>query len=265
MTRKIWWTDFLASDFDNCDPMSTIALVPIAAIEQHGPHLPVGTDTIINQGLLDELIAATPETLDLRILPVQSVGKSNEHLFAKGTVTKTAKTLIDAWTEIGDSVARAGIRKLVFVNSHGGNVDIMGIVARELRVRHGMFVVKTGWSFGYPDGLIDQDEQRHGIHGGDVETSLVLHFKPHLVDMQRAENFTSVAVADEENYRHLRPTGMTSYAWIATDVQASGAVGNAAAATAEKGRQIAAHQVRGMLGLLEEVQRYPLPTARSDV
>src|SRR5690349_18707414 len=119
--RKIWWTDFSAAEFDNVDPQRTVAVLPVAAVEQHGPHLPVGTDSILNRGCLEMLIERAPAELDLRILPLEQVGKSNEHLFAKGTVTHRATTLIESWTEIGLSVARAGVRKLVFVNSHGGN------------------------------------------------------------------------------------------------------------------------------------------------
>ena len=133
--RKIWWTEFAAPDFLNIDPKKTIAILPIAAVEQHGPHLPVGTDTILNQGYLNLLAETAPPDLDIRILPIQSVGKSNEHLWAKGTVTLPAAVQIEAWMELGLSVARTGIKKLVFVNSHGGNEEIMGIVARELRVR----------------------------------------------------------------------------------------------------------------------------------
>lgn len=260
MTRKIWWGDFSAPEFDAINPAHTIAILPIAAVEQHGPHLPLGTDTIINTSHCLAVAAAAPADLDIRFLPVQAVGKSNEHLWAKGTLTHEAAALIDSWVALGLSVARAGVRKLVMVNSHGGNEEIMGIVARELRVRANMLVVKTSWTrFGYPDGLIGEVERRHGIHGGEVETSLVLHFRPDLVDMGKADNFISVAARDEAEYTYLRPTGVHAYSWIASDVNPSGAIGNAAAGTADKGKLIAEHQEAAFLALLRETQRFPLP------
>lgn len=260
MTRKIWWGDFSAPEFDAIDPARTIAILPIAAVEQHGPHLPVGTDAIINTGHCLAVAAAAPADLDIRFLPVQAVGKSNEHLWAKGTLTHEATVLIESWVALGLSVARAGVRKLVMVNSHGGNEEIMGIVARDLRVRANMLVVKTSWTrFGYPDGLISDIERRHGIHGGEVETSLVLHFRPDLVDMSKADNFISVAARDEAEYTYLRPTGVHAYSWIASDVNPSGAIGNAAAGTADKGKLIAEHQEAAFLALLGETQRFPLP------
>jgi creatinine amidohydrolase len=260
MTRKIWWHEFGARDFETIDPSRTIALLPIAATEQHGPHLPVGTDAILNRGCLELMIPQVPETMDLRILPLEAAGKSNEHLWARGTVTHAAVTLIEAWTEIGLSVARAGVRKLVMVNSHGGNEEIMGIVARELRVRAGMLVVKTGWTrFPPPAGLIAEDERRLGIHGGDLETSLMLYFRPELADMSRAENFVSSAAQNEADFKYLRPTGTHAYAWIASDLNPAGVVGNASIATAEKGRVIAETEVAGMLELLAEVERIALP------
>jgi creatinine amidohydrolase len=261
--RKIWWTDFAAREFENIDPMQTVAILPIAAVEQHGPHLPVGTDTIINHSMMNLLAERAPADLDIRILPVQSIGKSNEHIWAKGTVTHEATNLIDAWTQIGMEVARAGVRKIVFVNSHGGNEEIMGIVARELRVRAGMLAVKSGWRF-TPDGVLTDLERRHGIHGGDAETSLILHFAPELVDMDRANNFVSIAARDEQQFRFLRPTGAFGhvYAWIASDINPAGAVGDASAATAEKGRMIAEANVSGMLEMLAEMVRMPLPGTR---
>lgn len=261
--RKIWWTDFAAREFEGLDPNKTIAILPIAAVEQHGPHLPVGTDTIINTSMMEALVARAPADLDIRILPVQAIGKSNEHIWAKGTLTHTATNLIDAWTQIGLEVARAGIRKLVFINSHGGNEEIMGIVARELRVRAGMLAVKSGWRF-TPEGVLTDLERRHGIHGGDAETSLVLHFRPDLVDMSRAEDFVSIAARDEQQFRYLRPTGAFGhvYSWIASDINPSGAVGNAAIATAEKGRLIVEANVTGMLDMLAEVVAMPLPGTR---
>lgn len=263
MTRKIWWTDFTAADFDHIDPRKTIAIMPIAAVEQHGPHLPVGTDTIINQSMMDLLGERAPAALDIRILPVQAIGKSNEHIWAKGTITHGATNLIDAWTQIGLEVARAGIRKIVFVNSHGGNEEVMGIVARELRVRAGMLAVKSGWRFTPPDVLTDL-ERRHGIHGGDAETSLILHFKPHLVDMALAQNFVSIAARDEQQFKYLRPTGAFGhvYAWIASDINPAGAVGDATLASADKGRIIAEANIAGMLEVLAEVESAFLPDQR---
>ncbi len=260
-----WWADLPTTAFEGLDPMRTIAMLPIAAIEQHGPHLPVGTDTAINRGLLDALIARLPASLDLRILPIQSIGKSNEHLHAPGTLTLPASLLIEAWTEIGLSVARTGLRKLVMLNSHGGNEEVMGIVARELRVRAGMLVVKTSWSrFGTPDGLLDEREKRHGIHGGDAETSLMLHLRPQAVDHTKAKDFISAAARDEQRFALLRPTGTHAYAWIASDLNSDGTVGDAANATADRGQAIAAHQVDGMLRLLADVLAAPIPGSTRD-
>ena len=259
MTRRVWWGDFRTTDYASIDPEATIAVLPVAAIEQHGPHLPVSTDTTIMNGMLETVIARLPADLDIRILPVQSVGKSNEHLRAPGTLTLPAATLIDAWTELGLSVARAGVKKIVVVNSHGGNEEIMGIVTRELRVRAKMLAVKTSWSrFGRPAGLYSDIEDRYGIHGGDFETSVMLHFRPDLVDMTKAEDFYSSVQRAEQEFELLKPTGQHAFAWIASDLNPNGTVGEANLATADKGRLTAEHQADGFVQLLRDVRKAKL-------
>lgn len=255
MTRKIWWGDFTTKEFEDLDPDRTIAVLPVAAIEQHGPHLPVSTDTAIMTGMLDTVIASVPDDLDVRILPVQAVGKSNEHLHAPGTLTIPPTVLIEHWVELGHSIARAGLRKVIVVNSHGGNEEVMGIVTRELRVRARMLAVKTSWMrFGLPEGLYSETEIKYGIHGGDVETSLMLHFRPELVDMAKAGNFVSSVTRAEQSFDLLRQTGTHAFAWIASDIHPSGTVGEAAKATAEKGRATASHQAAGFIRLLQDVR-----------
>ena len=248
------WADLRAPDFLDINPMETIAVLPTAAIEQHGPHLPVGTDTLIAQGMLDRLAVECPADLDVRVLPIQSVGKSNEHLWAKGTLTLTAATALAAWTEIGLSVNRAGIKKIVIVNSHGGNLDLVSILSRELRVQANMLAVKCQWgAFGHPEGLYPPEELKFGIHGGDVETSLMRAFWPNTVDMSKAKDFRSTAETSA-----ISPIGPVSYGWTAEDLNPDGTVGDASAATVEKGQATAAHQVAGFIDLLRHVKATPL-------
>lgn len=248
------WADFRAPDFSAIDPMHTIAILPTAAVEQHGPHLPVGTDTIINTHLCRLLADRAPADLDLRILPVMAVGKSNEHLWAPGTLTLTAATALAAWTEIGLSVARAGVRKIVILNSHGGNADLISILARELRVQAEMLAVRLGWgAMGIPPGLYSDQETRFGIHGGDMETSLLLHFRPDTVDMTAARDFRSTAETTP-----IPPIGAVARAWISSDLNPAGVVGEAHLATAEKGRLTADHIIADVIELLRRVAMEPL-------
>jgi creatinine amidohydrolase len=254
MRRRLDWADFRAPEFAAIDPMRTVAILPTAAIEQHGPHLPVGTDTLIAEGLLARLRAACPDDLDIRILPVQAVGKSNEHLWARGTLTLTAATALAAWTEIGLSVARAGVRKIVILNSHGGNLDLCSILSRELRVQAGMLAVKAGWgSMGMPEGVYSDRELRFGIHGGDVETSLMLAMYPETVDMTLARDFRSAAETAA-----IPPTGPVSLGWVASDLNPDGVVGEAQLATAGKGEATIRHVIDRTIRLLREVEALPL-------
>lgn len=248
------WAGLKAPDFATLNPMASIAVLPLAAVEQHGPHLPVGTDTLIAQGMLDRLRADCPADLDLILLPVQAVGKSNEHLWTPGTLTLSAEAALAAWVEIGLSVARAGLRKIILVNSHGGNLDLMSILSRELRVRAGMLAVRCQWtSFGLPEGVYSGRERTYGIHGGDQETSLMLHFRPDLVDMTAARDFRSSAEGAA-----IPPVGPVAYGWIASDLNPAGVVGEAHLATAEKGRLTAAHQVAGFVALAQAVRAHPM-------
>lgn len=253
MSNRFHWAEYRAPEIASIDPERTIAVLPTAAIEQHGPHLPLGTDTLIAEGMLATVCEICPDDIDMRILPVQAVGKSNEHLWAAGTLTLPAETALAAWVEIGLSVARAGVKKIVIVNSHGGNLDLVSILTRELRVRASMVAVKCQWgSFGHPDGLFSEEELRYGIHGGDVETSLMLAFRPDLVDLSQAADFTSAAETAA-----ISPVGPVSQGWIARDLNPAGVVGNAAAATKEKGLETARHQARGFVDLLRSVEALP--------
>ena len=253
---RIWWGDFPTTAFSDIDPDETIAVLPIAAVEQHGPHLPVSTDTSIMHGMLETAIPLIPDDMDVRILPVQSVGKSNEHIRAPGTLSLSPLAAIQAWAELGVAVNAAGVRKIILINSHGGNEEIMGIVTRELRVACEMLAVKTSWMrFGVPDDMYSEREMRYGIHGGDVETSLMLHFRPDLVDMSQAEDFRSNVEDAEKEFDLLRQTGTHAFGWIAGDLNVHGVVGDASAATPEKGRLTAEHQAAGFIRLLKDVQK----------
>lgn len=257
--RKLFWGDLTSADFKGLDPERTIAVLPIAAVEQHGPHLPVSVDTEIANGMIRETIRLLPDDLSILILPTQCIGKSNEHIRSPGTLTLTAETAIRAWTEIGESVSRAGIKKLVMVNSHGGNVDCIGIVARELRVRFQMLAVQCAWSrFGAPEGMFGETENAVGIHAGDKETSLMLHFRPDLVKMENAENFAPTTLEIAKTFSLLRPTGFTAFGWIAQDLHPAGAAGDASLGNAEKGRRLAEFGAARFIDLLRDVERFSL-------
>lgn len=254
-----FWADLTTEDFHDLDPEQAIAVLPIAAVEQHGPHLPVSTDTEIADGMLRVVMQRAPAHLSVLVLPTQQIGKSNEHLRSPGTLTLSAETAIRAWTEIGESVYRAGVRKIVLVNSHGGNVDVISIVTRDLRVRLGMLAVASQWArFGSPPGLYTDQENAVGIHAGDMETSMMLHFRPDLVKMDKAANFEPNTIEIVQTFKQLRPTGFTAFGWIAQDLHASGAAGDASRATAEKGRLTAEFRAEKFIELLDDVTRFEL-------
>jgi len=167
-----------------------IAVLPVAAVEQHGPHLPVGVDTYIAEAYLARVRGLLPGDSPVVLLPVQQVGASDEHRAFRGTLTLSPETTLAAFIEIGESVSRAGIAKLVIVNSHGGNIAPIDLAARQLRVRANMLAVHCSWGrFGYPDGLFSDDERTHGIHGGDIETSIMLAAYPDLVRREKIADF----------------------------------------------------------------------------
>ncbi len=246
------------------DPENTVAVLPMAAIEQHGPHLPVSTDTVICQGILDAAVAAPFEPSGpVVLIPIQAFGDSLEHSDFPGTLSLASDTLTDVLYQVGACVHRSGIRKLLIFNSHGGQPQVIDIAALRLRRDLGMFVAKAhSFLFGVPDGLFAEDELAHGFHGGDVETSMMLHLAPDLVRMNKAANFRSAGEAMARENRHLGPEGPhASYAWMARDLNPSGAMGDASAADAAKGRQMVDHAATIVRGVIREVQAAPIPLA----
>src|SRR5690348_71997 len=257
------WTEMTWQDFGTAERRRWIAVLPLAAVEQHGPHLPLGVDSFIAEAYLARVHAMLPPDLPVTFLPLQRIGQSDEHLAYPGTLSLSAITAIRVWTEIGESLHRAGLAKMVLVTSHGGNVQVMEIVARDLRARLGMFVVTCGWHrFGYPDGLWTAQERRHGIHAGDIETSLMLAARPDTVRGDKVAASVPESIAMEQEFKWLRPARPAGFGWMTQDLHASGAVGDPTGANAQKGEAALTHGAQAFVELLSEVDRFDLSRLR---
>ena len=263
-----FWADLTSRHFAQLAASPSIgnavAVMPVAAIEQHGPHLPLSVDTTLVNGVVNASLAHLPADLPVLFLPTQQIGKSNEHIRFPGTLTLSAQTLISVWMELGASVARAGIKKLVLLNSHGGQVSVMDIVARDLRSAHDIIVYHTSW-YNLPlgdavTGLFPPEEHRFGIHAGDMETSMMLALAPELVDMAQAKHFHSTSQDRAAQYPILGNGTSAKLGWQMQDYHPQGAAGNAAAATAAKGHALVNAAGLQLARLLQEVSSLPLST-----
>ena len=270
-----YWADWSTQDFVRCKANGAlaqmIAVLPVAATEQHGPHLPLKVDSALVDGVIAAALPHLAADVPALFLPTQAVGLSPEHARFPGTLTLKAETTIRLWTDIGESVAATGLKKLVLLNSHGGQVGVMDIVARDLRARLGMLVYSVNW-FGLPllghqgedvNALFSAHEHRFGIHAGDIETSMMLALAPELVDMAQAQNFASTSEERAQKFAILGNGKSAKLGWQMQDYNPHGAVGNALAATAEKGYALLSAMGRSLAQLLLEIDQLPPDTLQS--
>src|SRR4051794_12182646 len=257
MTPPRDWTAIHWPDGAKADAARWIAVLPLAATEQHGPHLPLRTDVLIAEAYLARVRELLPENIPATFLPIEEIGISTEHTDYPGTLTLSAEAALKKWMALGEDAARAGVKKLVIVTSHGGNSAAMSIVAQDLRAQYGLLAVTTAWSrFGAPDGIFSASELRHGIHGGAVETSIVLARYPQEVRKEAIANFEPSGIAIEKDYRWLSTHRPAPFAWQAQDLHPSGAAGDATQASAEKGELLLDHGARAFCELLADMDRF---------
>lgn len=268
-----FWADWTTTDFKDLALDRAIAVLPVAATEQHGPHLPLSVDTDLVNGVVSASLPHLAADLPVLFLPTQSVGLSPEHARFAGTLTLKAETVIRLWTDIGESVAASGVQKLVLLNAHGGQVSVMDIVARDLRARLGLLVYSVSW-FNLPlrdaqggdiNALFSPEEHRFGVHAGDIETSMMLALRPQHVRMDSAQNFRSTAQDRAEQFGILGNGKSAKLGWQMQDYNLHGAAGNAAAATLPKGQAVLEAAGRALAQLLAEMDRLPTHTLRHQI
>ena len=265
-----FWADLTTTDFAALALDRTIAVLPVAATEQHGPHLPLSVDTDLVNGVVAASLPHLPANLSVLFLPTQAVGYSPEHARFAGTLTLKSETIVRLWTDMGESVAASGVRKLVLFNAHGGQVSVMDLVARDLRARLDMLVYSVSW-FNLPlldaqgqdvNALFSAEEHRFGVHAGDVETSMMQALKPERVRMEAAQNFRSTSQDRAERFEILGNGRSAKLGWQMQDYNLQGAAGNAASATPEKGQALLDAAGRALAALLAEVDQLPPDTLR---
>jgi creatinine amidohydrolase len=257
-----YWQDFTSAELAGLEPEHTVALLPVSAIEQHGPHLPLATDALIGDGLVRLAMARVKQ--GVLVLPAMPIGHSLEHVDFAGTLTISAESLLATWLDLGRSVARTGLRKLVLLNTHGGNTPLVQLAALRMRQELGMLVVRANYfSFGSPPGLFAEEELRHGIHGGEMETSLMLHLKPELVRRDALANFRALTHEMGERGGMLGPEKPIGFGWMSQDLNEHGVCGNAARADAQRGEVLLSYLADKLATLLTECQATALTTIKS--
>ena len=249
------WETLKRDEIAALDKDKSLVLLPVASMEQHGPHLTVGTDAIILETLIDKMLEklAFPD-YNVLFAPLLRVGKSNEHMAFAGTMTFTAQTYYSVLQEMAQSIAKHGFRKLVLFNSHGGNTDMLNLISRDLRIELGIEVYVFDWWFTdfWADGLKDiKQSGKYGVfHACELETSLMLCARPDLVDMSKAVDEDPVPSL-QEGYVTL--FGPVNVGWKTGDVTKSGVIGSPTYATVEKGRMLFDYAVEKMRDILEEI------------
>lgn len=257
MTPSRDWTEIRWADASPAEVSRWIAVLPLAATEQHGPHLPLETDVLIADAYLARVRELLPESVPATFLPVEPIGISTEHIDYPGTQTLATEVALKKWSAIGEDIAHRGLKKLVIITSHGGNSAAMMLIAQDLRAYQKLFVVTTSWSrLSGADQLFPADEVRHGIHGGAVETSIMLARYPDRVRGDAIADFPASSIAMEQQYRWLSTQRPAPFAWQAQDLNPSGAVGNATLAVAAKGERLIDQGARAFCELLAEVDNF---------
>ena len=250
------WADLRTTDFAEVDPARAVAVLPLGATEQHGPHLPLSVDTVLVEGVIHEALTHLTPTDPVWVLPTLPVGVSTEHTAFAGTLSLSPQTALALWLEVGASVARAGVRKLLLFNAHGGHVGLMDVAARELRGQHGLTVFGSSWyqlPLAASMAAFSAHEQRFGVHGGDVETSMMLSLAPDQVDMSAAQHFASASEQRAAQFSLLGDGRSAKLGWHMQDYNPHGAAGNAAAATVAKGDALLRDSGAQLAALLREL------------
>lgn len=264
MARNYAWAALTGPELATLSGPDTVAVLPVAAIEQHGAHLPLATDVIIGEGLLAAALAQRdhPEHADTApvvVLPTLAIGSSLEHTGFAGTLSIAPETAIAVIESIGASLARTGVRRLLIFNSHGGNKAVVDIAALKLRAAHDLLVVKANYfRFAAPDDALPALELAHGLHGGALETALMMSLAPDSVRRAHLYDAVSTGQLMADAGARLGPEGDAGFAWMAEDLNAAGTTGNATLATPELGARLCTHFAARLAEIIDETASFNL-------
>lgn len=255
-----YWQTLTTAGVAELAARDPVVVLPLAAVEQHGPHLPLSTDLDIGRGLAAAAFRRLPAAAPVCLLPTQAIGASREHARFAGTLSLEAALLTETVYQVGAAVAAAGVRRLVLFNSHGGNLGALDAAALRLRDRQGLLVVSASYfDFSRPEQIALPDaEWRHGLHGGAIETAMMLHLRPDLVRRDALRSFSSLGQDLEDTLRRVGPQGEAGFAWLAGDLNPHGATGDATLATAELGARLVEHYGRVLAEIIQDTLEFPI-------